>query len=151
MVKRNTIYSAPGKPLGGECCDGSISIVTTVSDRWNRSKRFLSVSVNHPLLKAGVDRVRSSDPHSRDPLGSCSGIRAIGTRVARCKKNRTQPRPSLRTSISTARACGHGFSPNARENSKYPKSTPFVPIFSYLNPSTFHTISNVGLNDYSFF
>ena len=43
------------------------------------------------------------------------------------------------------------FPPNARENSKYPKGTPFIPIFSYLNLSIFHSVFNVGLKYFDFF
>ena len=50
-----------------------------------------------------------------------------------------------------ARVCGHGFPPNARKNSKYPKGTPLGPIFLYLNPLTFHTLSNVGLKRFYIF
>ena len=42
-------------------------------------------------------------------------------------------------------------SPQTHENSKHPKGTPFVPIFSYLNLLTFHTISNMGLKSFFFF
>ena len=44
------------------------------------------------------------------------------------------------------RMCGHGFPLIALENSKYPKGTPFVPIFLYLNTSNFYPMANVGLN-----
>ena len=47
-------------------------------------------------------------------------------------------------------ARGHGFPLIAHENSKYPKGTPFVPIFLYLNTSNFHPMSNVGLNAFSY-
>ena len=40
--------------------------------------------------------------------------------------------------------CEHGFLPIARENSKYPKGTPFVPNFLYLNTTNFHLMANVG-------
>ena len=46
--------------------------------------------------------------------------------------------------------CGHNFLPNARENSKFLKGTPFISIFSYLNFSTFHTISNMRLKSFCF-
>ena len=45
-------------------------------------------------------------------------------------------------------ACGHGF-PN-RARAKYPKGTPFVPIFLYLYTSIVHPLSNVGLNAFNY-
>ena len=38
----------------------------------------------------------------------------------------------------------------ARENSKYPKGTPFVLIFLYLYPIGFHHTANVGINACSY-
>jgi len=50
-----------------------------------------------------------------------------------------------------ARAYGHGSPSKRARKSKHPKSTPFVPNFSYLSSSIFHTISNVGLKSFDFF
>jgi len=68
---------------------------------------------------------------------------------------RTRPYESTHIRVGTGgssmRALGHGFPPNARENSKYPKGTPLVPNFSYLSHSTFHIMSNMRLKSfYSF-
>ena len=52
----------------------------------------------------------------------------------------------------SATRAGHGFLPNARENSKYPKGTLLSLNFSYLNHSIFHATFNAGLKSfYSFF
>ena len=63
---------------------------------------------------------------------------------ARHRRRRWPPPVAAR-----ARTCGHRFLLIARENSKYPKGTPFVPIFHYLNTSNFHLMVNVGLNAFS--
>ena len=42
------------------------------------------------------------------------------------------------------------FPPNRARNSKYPKGTPFVLNFLYLNTTNFHPMVNVGLNTFSY-
>ena len=66
------------------------------------------------------------------------------TRPGREPGPEPEPEPGTGTGTgagASAGACvrmyGHGFLPIARENSKYPKGTPFVPIFFYLNTSNF--------------
>ena len=49
-----------------------------------------------------------------------------------------------------ARTCGHSSLLFARENSKYPKGTPFVLNFLYLYTTNFHPMANVGLNAFSY-
>ena len=49
-----------------------------------------------------------------------------------------------------ARMHGHSSLPIARENSKYPKGTPFVLNFLYLYTTNFHPMANVGLNAFSY-
>ena len=43
-----------------------------------------------------------------------------------------------------------GSLPIARENSKYPKGTPFVLNFLYIYTTNFHLMANVGLNAFSY-
>jgi len=68
------------------------------------------------------------------------------------RSNRPTVRGGWLTALASggARMCGHGFPLIARENSKYPKGTPFVPIFLYLNTSNFHPMVNVGVNAFSY-
>ena len=73
------------------------------------------------------------------------------TRTARIIEPKPKPEPELRHRPAPAVAArGHGFPLIARENSKYPKGTPFIPIFLYLKTSNFHLMVNVGLNVFSY-
>ena len=112
----------------------------------------------HPMTRIRFIK-KWTDPHPRP-----AHPHPIKTNQVRLGQNTPAPRPGPRPVLllwlrhrtgangnGPTRSCGHGFPPNACENSKYPKGTPFIPIFSYLNPSTFHTISNVGLKYLSFF
>ena len=63
---------------------------------------------------------------------------------------RSDPYPLPEPEPEPEPARGHGFPLIARENSKYPKGTPFIPIFLYLNTSNFHPMANVGLNVFSY-
>ena len=63
------------------------------------------------------------------------------------------PAPAGRTAAAASggvRMSGHGSLPIAHENSKYPKGTPFVLNFLYLNTTNFHPMANVGLNAFSY-
>ena len=64
------------------------------------------------------------------------------------QQTQTQARTpaSGRDARVAAGPCVWAWFPPKRENSKYPKDIPFVPIFLYLNTSSFHSIFNVGLN-----
>ena len=111
-----------------------------ISDTCYRSFRFKGACCSHPggwgMLPAPSQLV------SAYPVQNESG-------VAWFKKNRAAPwhrDGAGRAAAACARvwAC---FPLIARGNSKYPKP-PLVPNFSYLNHSTFHTISNVGLKEF---
>ena len=82
-------------------------------------------------------------------------LRVTHTRETQFKKNQAgnpspSPSPVAAAASGGARMCGHGFLPIARENSKYPKGTPFVLNFLHLNTTNFHPMANVGLNAFSY-
>ena len=106
------------------------------------------------------------DPE-RSGSGSGSGMLATHTRRPDSKRirpgrepePRARPEPEPGTGTGTgagrrqrrrARMCWHDSLPIARENSKYPKGTPFVLNFLYLNTTNFHPMANVGLNAFSY-
>ena len=61
------------------------------------------------------------------------------------------PDPDPDPARAQAAARGHRSLPIARENSKYPKGTPFVLNFLYLYTTNFYPMTNVGLNAFSYF
>ena len=79
------------------------------------------------------------------------------TRPGREPEPEPRPRPGPGPEPGTgtgARAhacmCGHSSLLFARENSKYPKGTPFVLNFLYLYTTNFHSMVNVGLNAFRY-
>ena len=73
-----------------------------------------------------------------------------GTHAHAHARHRRRPAAASGGALAHARMCEHSSLPIARENSKYPKGTPFVLNFLYLYTTNFHLMANVGLNAFSY-
>ena len=156
MRDGSALYSAPGGANGSEPNERLQPFdptVTTVG-----SPTVATVGIPTALERVGSDpdsgagpvRVAvCSQPIPADPIQKEPG------RVGNPNPNPARHRPvGRRRQRRRARAhacmCGHSSLLFARENSKYPKGTPFVLNFLYLYTTNFHPTANVGLNAFSY-
>ena len=132
ITEGSALYSTLKSPVGGNG-------VTCYSDR-TVSKRFsVRWRSNRLLLEAGVYQVRAG--RMIVPIPIWPGSKRTGPKLLPHPRRGLGPSPNGGARLRVGMVL-----PNRARNSKYPKGTPFIPIFLYLNTSNVHSISNMGLN-----